>query len=82
MQRLPMGLLNSPNIFQERMGTFFEDLEFVRVYIDDLLELTTGDFDDHLSKLEVIFSRLRDAGLKINAKKSSRYPTKLTQFLR
>ena len=70
MQRLPMGLSNSPDIFQEKMGTLFEDLEYVRVYIDDLLELTKGDFNDHLEKLEVIFKRLRDTGLKVNARKS------------
>ena len=33
--------------------------------------ITTGDWDDHLDKLEEILKRLRDAGLKVNAKKSS-----------
>ena len=70
MQRLPMGLCNSPDIFQERMGSLFEDLEFVRVYIDDVLSITKGDFSDHLEKLEVIFDRLQQTGLKINATKS------------
>ena len=37
-QCLPMGLCNSPNIFQECMFELFSDLEFVRVYIDDLLD--------------------------------------------
>ena len=32
--------------------------------------VTTGDWDDHLEKLEAILSRLKDTGLKINAKKS------------
>jgi len=36
-QRLPMGLCNSPDIFQERMYELFSDLEYVRAYIDDLL---------------------------------------------
>ena len=70
MQRLPMGLSNSPDIFQEKMGTLFEDLEYVRVYIDDLLELTKGSFDDHLDKLDIILNRLEQSGLKINAKRS------------
>ena len=30
-QRLPMGLCNSPDIFQERMSTLMEGLEFVRI---------------------------------------------------
>jgi len=69
-QRLPMGLCNSPDIFQEKMSELMTGLDYVRAYIDDLLCLTKGDFADHLNKLEVIFKRLQDAGLKINAKKS------------
>jgi len=70
MQRLPMGLCNSPDIFQERMSTLFEELEYVRCYIDDPLIITTDTLDDHLEKLEEVFQRLRQAGLKVNAKKS------------
>ena len=36
-QRLPMGLCNSPDIFQEKMSILMGDLEYVRAYIDDLL---------------------------------------------
>ena len=68
--RLPMGLCNSPDIFQEKMSTLMQDLEFVRAYIDDLLAITKGSFDDHLEKLDIVLARLREAGLKVNAKKS------------
>ena len=68
--RLPMGLCNSPDIFQERMSTLMADLEWVRTYIDDLLALTTGDWKDHLEKLDEVLTRLGKAGLKVNAKKS------------
>ena len=67
--RLPMGLCTSPDIFQEKMSTLMQDLEFVRAYIDDLLAITNGSFDDHLEKLDVVLARLREAGLKVNAKK-------------
>ena len=70
MQRLPMGLCNSPDIFQERMSELMDGLNFVRTYIDDLLCLTKGTYDDHLEKLERVLVRIRDAGLKVNAKKS------------
>ena len=70
-QRLPMGLCNSPDIFQEKMSELMNDLEYVRTYIDDVIAITTGDWDDHLDKLEEILKRLRDAGLKVDAKKSS-----------
>ena len=69
-QKLPMGLCNSPDIFQEKMSTLMQDLEYVRTYLDDLLCLTKGDWNDHLSKLDTIFQRLSNAGLKVNARKS------------
>jgi hypothetical protein len=69
-QRLPMGLCNSPDIFQEKMGTLMQDLEHVRAYIDDLLIITNGTLEDHLEKLAEVLRRLRQAGLKVNAKKS------------
>ena len=69
-QRLPMGLCNSPDIFQEKMSELMEGLDFVRTYIDDLLCLTKGTFEDHLEKLERVFARLSRAGLRVNAKKS------------
>ena len=69
MQRLPMGLCNSPDIFQEKMSELFDGLEFVRTYIDDLLCLTKGTFEDHLEKLKRILARLQQAGLKVNANK-------------
>jgi hypothetical protein len=69
-QRLPMGLCNSPDIFQEKMTELFDGFDYVRAYIDDLLCTTKGDFDDHLQKIEAVFQRLKDAGLKVNARKS------------
>jgi hypothetical protein len=47
------------------MSTLMQDLEFVRAYIDDLLAITNGSFDDHLEKLDVVLARLREAGLKV-----------------
>ncbi len=69
-QRLPQGICNGPDIFQEKMAELFDGIEFVRAYIDDLLILTKGDHDDHLEKLEVVLQKLTTAGLKVNAPKS------------
>jgi len=57
-QRLPMGLCNSPDIFQEKMSTLMQDLEYVRAYIDDLLVISNGSYEDHLTKLEVVLGKL------------------------
>ena len=69
-QKLPMGLCNSPDIFQEKMSTLFHDLENVRAYIDDLLVLGTGTWEEHILQLDEVLTRLQKAGLKVNAKKS------------
>ena len=69
-QRLPMGLCNSPDIFQEKISDLMVGLEYVRAYIDDLLVNTCASFEDHLKKLEEVFKRLKAVGLKVNAKKS------------
>ena len=45
-------------------------LEYVRTYLDDLLCITKGDLRDHLNKLEKVFIKFQDVGLKINADKS------------
>ena len=41
-QKLPMGLCNSPDIFQEKMNEIFAGFEYVRTYIDDLLIISNG----------------------------------------
>jgi hypothetical protein len=43
-QRLLMGLCNSPDIFQECMYKIFSDLEYVHVYIDNLLVTSCSTF--------------------------------------
>ena len=75
--RLPMGLCNSPDIFQEKMSKLMVGLEFARAYLDDLLLITKGDFNEHLDQLEQALTRLSEAGLKINASKRSFCQTEL-----
>jgi hypothetical protein len=55
-QRLPMGLCNSPDIFQEQMFELFLDLEYIRAYIDDLLMMSSSTFEEHLEQLDKVFS--------------------------
>jgi len=69
-QAIPMGLCNSPDIFQEKMSELMDGLAFVRTYIDDLLCLTKGTFSDHLKKVELVLQRQQKAGLKVNVTKS------------
>lgn len=66
-----MGLCNSPDIFQEKMSELMAGLEFARAYLDDLLIISKGNFDQHLEQLEQALTQLSEASLKINASKSS-----------
>jgi len=68
--RLPMGVSGSPDFFQERMTGLMASLEYIRVYIDDLLIITKDSYADHLSKLREVLQRLHTAGLRVNATKS------------
>ena len=69
--RLPMGVNVSPDIFQEKMSILMDGLEFVCTYLDNLLVISNSTFEDHLRQLSTVLRRLRRAGLKINAEKSS-----------
>jgi hypothetical protein len=51
-QRLPMGLCNSADIFQEKMTELLAGLDSVRVYLDDLLHVSKGSWEDNLSTLK------------------------------
>ena len=66
---LPMGLDNSPDIFQEKMSTLMDGLNFVHTYLDDCLCLTGGTWEDHHEKLEQVLVWLKSTGLKLNAQK-------------
>eukprot|EP00957_Ditylum_brightwellii_P037501 2835835-Ditylum_brightwellii.AAC.1 len=60
-----MELSNSPDVFQEKMRDLFADLENVQAYIDNLLVLTKGSWEDHLAELNKVLTRLTKAGLKV-----------------
>ena len=72
-----MGLCNSPDIFQEKINELINGLEFAGAYIDDLLVISKQSFEEHLKHLEQVFTRLIEAGLKVNAVKSSFCTTQL-----
>ena len=42
----------NPDIFQEKMIELFNGLEYVRAYIDDLLIISNGNFEDNQTKLK------------------------------
>ena len=61
-----MGVCIAPDIFQEQMSALKDDLYFVRIYLDGLLVITPGSFDEHIAKVEEVTKRLQLAGLNFN----------------
>jgi hypothetical protein len=53
------------------MNDLLDGLDTVHVYIDDILHVTKGAWEDHLEGLEEVYRPLQNAGLKVNAKKSN-----------
>jgi hypothetical protein len=66
-----MGFGGSANIFQAQIMDLMASLKFVQAYMDDLLIITRKILDKHLQRMETVLTRLHDAGLKVNAAKSS-----------
>ena len=69
-QKLPIGLHNSPDIFQEKMNELFNGLEYVRTFIDDLLIIFNKTLNDHTKKLDNFFCKLNSSSFNVNAEKS------------
>ena len=67
---MPFGLCNAPATFQRLMDMLLAGLlwEACLVYIDDVI-IMGKDFPSHLSNIAAVFTRLRDAGLKVKPSK-------------
>ena len=66
--RMPFGLRNAAQTFQRFLNNLFRDIDFVFVYIDDIL-IASKDEEQHKAHLQVVLERLADAGIQINASK-------------
>ncbi|XP_078658200.1 tenascin-X-like [Branchiostoma floridae x Branchiostoma belcheri] len=68
--RLPFGLSGAPASFQRLMQHCLGDqnLETLLIYLDDII-VFSSNFDDHLARLDLVFTRLRAHGLKLRPNK-------------
>ena len=67
---MPFGLCNVPATFQRLMQVVLAVLEWdcCFVYIDDIL-IASWSFEEHMRHLQLVFERLRQAGLHLKPKK-------------
>ena len=67
--KMPFGLRNAAQTFQRYMNTVFQDLDFIFVYVDDLL-IASENEEQHREHLRQVLKLLNDHGLTINVAKS------------
>lgn len=70
--RMPFGLANAPGTFQRVMEMCLGDLNLseLLIYLDDILVFSSS-VEEHLDRLDKVFCRLGEFGLKIKGKKCS-----------
>jgi len=69
-QVLPMGWLNSPFYCTQALTKLFryEIGKYIQIYLEDVL-LTSCDKKSHLTHLKTVFTKLREANLKLHLRK-------------
>ena len=65
---VPFGLAQATAYFQLLMNKVLEGLSFAVTYLDDIIIFSDNELD-HLEHLEIIFHRLKEAGLKMKHSK-------------
>jgi hypothetical protein len=59
--RLPMGIANSPDIFQGKVNQLMDGRDYVQAYLDNILIVTKNTYEDHQSKLNTVLQKLHAA---------------------
>ena len=66
--KVPFGLKNAAQAFQRLMDRVGGDLDFIFVYLDDVL-IASSSPDEHFRHLQELFDRLEQYGLVVNPAK-------------
>ena len=68
--RMPFGLCNAPATFQRLMERCMGELNLRNclLYLDDII-IFSSTFEEHLERLQTVFSRLEQHNLKLNGSK-------------
>ena len=76
--RMAFGLTNAPATFQRLMERCMGDMKLKEclIFLDDIL-VFSQNFEEHLERLEAIFNRLKQHGLKLKPNKCEFFKTKV-----
>ena len=77
--RLPMGITVSPDIAQEIMEHLLNTITDIEIYIDDIA-CFSQDYDQHMTLLDTVLSKLQQAGFTANPLKCE-WAVQETDFL-
>ena len=73
---VPFGLAQAPAYFQLLMNKVLKGLKFAMTYLDDIIIFSQDELQ-HLEHLEIVFSRLREAGLKMKCSKCNFFKSEI-----
>ena len=78
-ERMPFGLTNVPATFQRLMENCMGDLHltYCLLYLDDII-IYSRSYEEHIVRLEAVFKKLKEAGLKLSP---SKYRAKILNIL-
>ena len=76
--QMSFGLANAPATYQRLQEQCLGDLhlQICFIYLDDLI-IFSSSFQEHLNRLQQVFQRIRDYGLKLSPKKCSFFMKKV-----
>ena len=77
--RMPFRLTNTPSSFQQLVGTCLRalNLKWCIIYLDDIV-IFSKDPASHLERLEAMFQKLEQAGLKLKPSKCELFQWQIT----
>ena len=65
-----MGIKVASDVFQAAMAALFADLDCVVVYIDDIIIIGTGSYEEPLEIVAEVLRRLEVKGIQVKPSKS------------
>ena len=77
--RMPFGLCNAPATFQRLMERCMGEMNLrdCLIYLDDVIIFSTT-FEEHLDRLDAVFTRLKEHNLKLKASKCEFMKSRVT----
>lgn len=69
-RKMPFGLCNAPSTFERCMELILKGLQWktLLIYLDDVI-IYSDTVESHLEQLDLVLTRLREAGLKLKPSK-------------